>query len=181
MPRSGPRAVRKYITFLKVNASWRYLAIVMDQHTRRILAWTLTRRCSAHVTSAVLILAAARRAIFHSDRGSEYIGSTLLRDGGALGHAPECEREGDGRQCARRVVLPFAQDRAHPRRRVCKRAYAACRAHGLHALLQHHPPTLGARVSLASCLRTARSINHTCQHNWCKIPSTFRMRLRRNG
>ena len=63
------------ITFLKVGSSWRYLAIVMDQYTRRILAWSLTRRRTAAVTSAVLVLAAARRsargAILHNDRGSE--------------------------------------------------------------------------------------------------------------
>jgi putative transposase len=67
------------ITFLKVGSSWRYLAIVMDQYTRRILAWRLTRRRTAAVTSAVLALAATRRpargAIFHSDRGSEYMGA----------------------------------------------------------------------------------------------------------
>jgi transposase InsO family protein len=69
------------ITFLKVGSSWRYLAIVMDQYTRRILAWSLTRRRTAAVTSAVLALAATRRpargAIFHSDRGSEYMGAAF--------------------------------------------------------------------------------------------------------
>ena len=41
------------ITFLKVGSSWRYLAIVMDQYTRRILAWSLTRRRTAAVTSGL--------------------------------------------------------------------------------------------------------------------------------
>jgi transposase InsO family protein len=75
------------ITFLRVASGWRYLAIVMDQFTRRIIAWTLTPRRTAHVTSAVLVLAAKRRAargaIFHSDRGSEYMsaifGATVTR------------------------------------------------------------------------------------------------------
>jgi putative transposase len=66
------------ITYLRVGDSWRYLAIVMDQGSRRILAWSLTRRRTAAVTCAVLARAArgrpARGVIFHSDRGSEYMG-----------------------------------------------------------------------------------------------------------
>ncbi|HEX7940470.1 MAG TPA: IS3 family transposase [Gemmatimonadaceae bacterium] len=67
------------ITYLRVAGTWRYLAIVMDQYSRRILAWTLTRHRSAAVTCAVLARAArarpARGVIFHSDRGSEYMGT----------------------------------------------------------------------------------------------------------
>ena len=67
------------ITYLKVAGQWWYLAIVMDQYSRRVLAWTLTRRRTAAVACAVLALAARRRGasgvIFHSDRGSEYMGA----------------------------------------------------------------------------------------------------------
>ena len=67
------------ITYLKVGHTWRYLAIVMDQHTRRILAWSLTPHRTAAVTCAVLARAAkgrpARGVLFHSDRGSEYTGA----------------------------------------------------------------------------------------------------------
>lgn len=67
------------ITYLKVAGSWRYLAIVMDLFSRRILAWSLTRRRTATVTCAALVQAVRRRhahgAIFHSDRGSEYMGA----------------------------------------------------------------------------------------------------------
>ncbi len=63
------------ITYLKVAGAWRYLAIVMDQYSRRILAWSLTAQRSASVTCAVFARAArarpARGVIFHSDRGSE--------------------------------------------------------------------------------------------------------------
>lgn len=67
------------ITYLRVGNRWRYLAVVMDQYSRRVLAWTLTRRRTAAVTCAVLSAAARRRpargVIFHSDRGSEYMGA----------------------------------------------------------------------------------------------------------
>jgi putative transposase len=67
------------MTYLRVGKGWRYLAIVMDQYSRRILAWSLTRRRTAAVTCAVLARAARRRPgrgmIFHSDRGSEYVGA----------------------------------------------------------------------------------------------------------
>jgi putative transposase len=69
------------ITYCKVAGSWRYLAIVMDQYSRRILAWSLTRQRTAAVTGAVLALAVRRRSprgvIFHSDRGSEYMGASF--------------------------------------------------------------------------------------------------------
>jgi putative transposase len=65
------------ITYLRVTDGWRYLAIVMDQYSRRILAWILSRRRTARETCRVLALALKRRRrrpglIFHSDRGTEY-------------------------------------------------------------------------------------------------------------
>jgi putative transposase len=70
------------ITYLRVGGSWRYLAVVMDQYSRRVLAWTLTRHRTAAVTCAVLARALrhrrpVRRVIFHSDRGSEYMGAAF--------------------------------------------------------------------------------------------------------
>jgi putative transposase len=72
------------ITYIPVGGRWRFLAVVMDQYSRRILAWTLARRRSTHLTRAVLNAAVRRRGaeaglIFHSDRGSEYSGS-IFRD-----------------------------------------------------------------------------------------------------
>ena len=69
------------IIYLNVGSTWWYLAIVMDQYSRRILGWSLTRRRTSAVTCAVLALAAQRRpaagVIFHSDRGSEYMGASF--------------------------------------------------------------------------------------------------------
>ena len=88
------------ITFLRVGTTWRYLAIVMDQHTRRILAWSLTRRRTSLVTSAVLLAAAgtrsARGAIFHSDRGSEYMGAAFCATVARLGMLQSANVSGPG-------------------------------------------------------------------------------------
>lgn len=70
------------ITYLRVRGTWRYLAIVMDPYSRRIVAWTLTRHRTARVTCAVLARALRHRRptrplIFHSDRGSEYMGAAF--------------------------------------------------------------------------------------------------------
>jgi transposase InsO family protein len=70
------------ITYLRVRGGWRYLAIVMDQHSRRLLAWTLTRRRTTAETWGVLARALRRRrptrgVIFHSDRESEYMGAAF--------------------------------------------------------------------------------------------------------
>lgn len=88
------------ITYLRVGASWRYLAIVMDRYSRRILAWSLTRRRTAAVTCAVLARAADTRprrgGIFHSDRGSEYLGAPFCAQVAALGLLQSASVRGPG-------------------------------------------------------------------------------------
>ena len=42
------------ITFHKVDSGWRYLAIVMNQYSRRILGWTLTKRRTSAVVCHAL-------------------------------------------------------------------------------------------------------------------------------
>ena len=70
------------ITYLRLAGGWRYLAIVLDHHSRRVLAWTLSRRRTARETCRVLGRALRRRRpqrglIFHSDRGTEYMGAAF--------------------------------------------------------------------------------------------------------
>ena len=65
------------ITYLPVRGRWRFLAVVLDQCSRRVLAWTLGRTRDARLTRTVFDAAVRRRRpraglIFHSDRGSEY-------------------------------------------------------------------------------------------------------------
>ena len=65
------------ITYLKVGAAWRYLAVVMDRYSRRIVGWSMGRHRDARLTLAALNHAVYHRRprpglIFHTDRGIEY-------------------------------------------------------------------------------------------------------------
>ncbi|MBI4519932.1 MAG: IS3 family transposase, partial [Gemmatimonadetes bacterium] len=69
------------ITYLPLGSGrWRFLAVVLDQCSRRVLAWRLGRRRDTRLTRQVLDAALRRRRprrdlVFHSDRGSEYVGA----------------------------------------------------------------------------------------------------------
>ena len=65
------------LTYIRVAGRWRYLAVVMDRYSRRIIGWSLGK-----YKTAELVLSSLRRAIrhrrinpgliFHTDRGVEY-------------------------------------------------------------------------------------------------------------
>lgn len=88
------------ITYLRVQRGWRYLAVVMDRYSRRVVAWTLSRHRTSRETRAVLRQAArSRRAegvIFHSDRGSEYMGRSFCRCVARLGFIQSATVRGPG-------------------------------------------------------------------------------------
>ena len=65
------------ITYLKVNDEWRYLAVVMDKCSRRIIGWSLGEHRSAELTWEAFKQALKTRKPpaglpFHTDRGIEY-------------------------------------------------------------------------------------------------------------
>ncbi len=65
------------ITFLKLGRRWLYLAVVMDQYSRRVLGWALGRNKTVGLTlkalnQAIRVRKPTRGVIFHSDRGAVY-------------------------------------------------------------------------------------------------------------
>lgn len=70
------------VTYLGVGGRWWYLIVVLDQCSRRVLAWRLAATRDSRVTRGVLAAALRRRRpdaglIFHSDRGSEFQGAPV--------------------------------------------------------------------------------------------------------
>jgi len=65
------------ITYLKVGAIYRYLAVVMDRCSRRIIGWAFGQQKNVALTLRALNHAVNKRRpppglIFHTDRGIEY-------------------------------------------------------------------------------------------------------------
>jgi transposase InsO family protein len=87
------------ITYLKVAGIWRYLAVVMDRYSRRILGWCLGLHKDAKVTVCALNRALIRRRpaeglIFHSDRGIEYAAFAFRTRLAAVGIVQSMNRPG---------------------------------------------------------------------------------------
>jgi putative transposase len=82
---TGPDQVwRGDVTYLRAAGAWRYLAVVIDQYSRRLLGYQLGVERTSFLTAAALRRAIVKRRpaaglVFHSDRGSEYAGY-LYRD-----------------------------------------------------------------------------------------------------
>ena len=87
------------VTYLKVAGQWRYMAAVMDKHTRRIVGWSLGPRRDAALTREALVQSAWSRCVspgvvFHSDRGIEFANFEFRKQLSDLGMVQSMNRPG---------------------------------------------------------------------------------------
>jgi putative transposase len=85
------------VTYPKVAGKPRYLATVMDRHSRHLLGWSLGAERTAALARRALQSALRKRqpqpeTIFHSDRGTEYLGQVYQRALGRAGITPSMNR-----------------------------------------------------------------------------------------
>ena len=143
------------ITYLSVAGRWRYLAVVMDQYSRRILAWGLGTTRDTCLTRAVFDAAIRRRRthpglIFHSDRGSEYASATFRDRLAVLGVRQSMTRGGaPGDNAHNGIVLSFSQSRSRAWHPLPDRVRTPHPTPMLSLVLQPSTPALGLGLPIA--------------------------------
>ena len=85
------------VTYLRSAGRWRYLAVVLDRHSRRVLGWSLRPRRDLTLTRMALNGAVLKQRprpglIFHSDRGVEYSAYAFRARLAALGITQSMKR-----------------------------------------------------------------------------------------
>ena len=87
------------ITYLKVGAIYRYLAVVMDKYSRRVVGWSYGPKKDVALTLRALNSAVQRRRpgralVFHTDRGTEYAATAFKGRLAELGFIQSMNRPG---------------------------------------------------------------------------------------
>ncbi len=143
------------VTYLKVNGAWRYLATVMDRHSRRVLGWALGAEKTAQLVRRALSQAIRRRRpprglIFHSDRGVEnlaiQIKQTLQR--ARLVQSLNRPRRMNDNAHIESWFKSMKSDMYHRHNFSNDRELREA-LRSLRGVLQHGPTTLGARIPIA--------------------------------
>src|SRR5262249_45497015 len=137
------------VTYIKVGGAWRYLAVVLDRYSRRVLGWSLGSTKDARLTLAALNRAVFHRRpppghIFHSHPGDRVCGVCAWRSpGGSRVCAEHESAPRDHRQRAHGVVLSLDEERCPSWGPLCAGARAPDPAALVHSLLQRRAVALG--------------------------------------
>ena len=65
------------ITYIEVNEQWKYLCVIIDLYSRRVVGWSFDERMRVDLVVDAFLMAVLNRnpppgLIFHSDRGKQY-------------------------------------------------------------------------------------------------------------
>jgi putative transposase len=85
------------ITYIRLNAEFVYLAVILDGHSRKVVGWALDRTLAARLTIGALEQAIEERQpepglVHHSDRGFQYAGADYVALIGKHGMVPSMSR-----------------------------------------------------------------------------------------
>ena len=87
------------MTYIPTGEGWRYLAIVLDAYSRRVVGWAMDDRMPVDLPLAALRMALRRRpaagTIHHTDRGSQYSAAAYRAVLTTNGRIPSMSRTGD--------------------------------------------------------------------------------------
>jgi putative transposase len=66
------------VRYLQVNGQWRYLLVILDKYSRRVVGWSLSKKRDVELSLAEFKHASKKRLLnsglfFHSYRGAEYV------------------------------------------------------------------------------------------------------------
>jgi len=156
------------VTYLRAAGQWRYLAVVMDRYSRRILGWSLRARRDAALTRDALRLSVRHRPpapglMFHSDRGIEYAAFEYRDQLARLGIVQSMNRPGKMNDNAHMESFFHTMkaedfhgrrfDDDHQLRQAIRSYIAFYNRQRLHSALHYLPPVAFERqLGLQSCV-----------------------------
>lgn len=87
------------LTYIKVGRQWRYLAVVLDLYSRKVVGWSMGKKKGEKLTGSALMMAIRNRKpdpglIFHTDRGIEYRSNYIQAIHERYGILPSMNRPG---------------------------------------------------------------------------------------
>jgi putative transposase len=88
------------ITYIRTDAGWLYLAVLLDLFSRRVVGWAMSVRIDRHLVLDALAMAVANRGsvagvLHHTDRGSQYACGDYAAALERQGFAPSMSRKGN--------------------------------------------------------------------------------------